>query len=187
MTGLSSFNMTEPLVEAMVGLLQANLNTNIDSLNAAYADAYTLPHAAQILPFVPIPSTLESGIPAVGVQELGSTFNDDIIVSAHATHTYAVVAICQAVDQQTLATQLRRMTQAILYTVQQDRKLGTGAGTGTAMEAAGAWNVSFIRYEPGPLLGDLDPIDPDAPPRSYLSWAAVVMESKRGEIPLSSG
>jgi hypothetical protein len=181
MPGLTAFQMTEPLVEAMVSLLKANLNTTIDALNAAYADAYPLPHAAQILPFVPIPSTLESGIPAIGVQELGGSFENDIVTTTDALHTYAVVAICQHVDQQTLATQLRRMTQAILYTIQADRLAGTAAGTGTVMEAAGAWSVNLLRYEPGPLLGDLDPIDPDAPPRSYLSWVAVVMQSMRAE------
>ena len=181
MAGLTAFQMTEPLVEAMVTLLKGNLNTTIDSLNASYADQYTLPHVVQFLPFVPVPSTLESGIPAIGVQELGSTFMDDIITTTDANHHYAVVAICQAVDQQTLATQLRRMTQAILYTVQADRLAGTAIGIGSVMQGAGAWNVTLLRYEPGPLLGDLDPTDPEAPPRSYLSWSAVVMQSKRAE------
>lgn len=181
MAGLNAFNMTEPLVEAMVSLLSTNLNTTIDSLNAAYADQYVLPHVQQFLPFVPPPSALEGGIPAIGVQEVGSTFMDDIVTTTDANHHYAVVAICQHVDLQTLATQLRRMMQAILFTVQSDRLAGTAIGIGSIMQGAGAWNVTLLRYEPGPLLGDLDPTDPDAPPRSYLSWVACVMQSKRAE------
>lgn len=181
MPGLSAFQMTEPLVEAMVSLLQTNLNVTIDQLNASYADQYTLPHVAQFLPFVPAPSALESGIPAVGVQELGANFHNDIITSTDALHRYAVVAVCQAVDQQTLATQLRRMSQAILFTIQADRLAGTAFGTGGIMRGAGAWSVNLRHYEPGPLLGDLDPNNPEAPPRSYLSWIAIVMESMRAE------
>ena len=179
--GLGAFQLTEPLVEAMVSLLQTNLNTTIDQLNAAYADQYTLPHVAQFLPFVPVPSTLESGMPAIGVQELGTHFHNDIITTTDALHRYAVVAICQAVDQQTLATQLRRMSQAILFTVQADRLAGTSSGTGGIMRGAGAWSVNLRHYEPGPMLSDLDPTNPEAPPRSYLSYFAIVMESMRAE------
>lgn len=186
MAGLSSFNLTEPLVEAMVALLKANLNTTITTLNSAYADAYPVPTVAQILPFVPVPSTLEGGIPAVGIQELGSDFYNDIVTSTDANHRYAVVPICQHADQQTLATQLRRMAQAIAYTVQQDR-LKINTGQNSTMQAAGAWNVNYLGYEPGPLLGDLDPTDPEAPPRSYLSWGALTFQSSRAEIPLGNG
>lgn len=179
---LPAFQLTEPLVTAMVSLLSGNLNTTIDQLNATLSDSYTVPHVAQFQPFVPVPSTLEGGMPAVGVQELGSRFEDDQQFWTNALHTYAVVAICQHVDQQTLAWQLRRIMQAILYTIQADRLAGTASGSGGIMRnQGGAQSVNLIQYEPGPLLEDLDPSSPESPPRSYLSWVAVELQSVRSE------
>lgn len=187
MPGLASFSLTEPLVEAMVALLTANLNTTITALNAAYGDSYTVPAAAQILPFVPVPSTVMGGTPAIGVQETGSAFMNDIVTSVDGDHGYAVVAICQHPDQQTLATQLRRMAQAIAHTVQEDRLQINNLGESTMQVEGGAWNVTYRGYEPGPLLGDLDPTNPEAPPRSYLSWVALMFQSTRAEIPGGNG
>lgn len=175
--------LAEPLIEAMVTLLKANLNTTIDALNTAYSDAFTLDHAAQILPYVPIPSTLQGGTPAVGCQELPAQFEDDLQFSMHALHRYAVVAIIENSDQQTLAVQLRRIMQAIAQTIQADRMLGTTGGSGGIMRTQGrAWSVEFEATVPGPLLGDLDPLNPDGPPRSYMSWCAIELSSRRGEI-----
>lgn len=188
---LSAFQLSEPLVTAMVSLLSGNLNVTIDQLNATLDGTYPdnqpggpfkVPHVVQFLPYVPVPSTLEGGMPCVGVQELGGQFENDIEVSADAVHTYAVVAICQHVDHQTLAWQLRRIMQAIGFTIQADRLAGTASGTGGIMRSqAGAFSVNLIRYEPGPLLADLDPTGADSPPRSYVSWVALEMQSMRAE------
>lgn len=180
---LPQLALAEPLIAAMVTLLQANLNATIDALNAANADAFSLPHAAQILDYVPVPSTLQGGTPAVGCQELPAAFEDDLQFSMHALHRYAVVAIVENADQQTLVLQLRRMMQAIASTIQSDRMLGTTGGQGGIMRTqGGAWSVQFESTVPGPLLGDLDPLNPDGPPRSYLSWCGLELSSRRQEI-----
>lgn len=180
---LPQLQLAEPLVDAMVALLKANLNGNIDALNTSYGDGFVVPHQAQVLPYIPIPSTLEGGMPAIGVQEISGSFEDDLQFSLHATHEYAVAAILQHADHQTLVMQLRRIVQAIAYTIQQDRMQGTAAGSGGVMRVqGGAWSVQFLRTEPGPVLGDLDPLNSAAPPKTYLSWTALVFSSERGEI-----
>jgi len=179
---LATLNLAEPIVAGMVTLLTADLNDTIDLLNATESDAYAVPHAVQILPYVPVPSVLQGGMPAVGVQEIGAEFVDDLQFSADAVHEYAVVAILQHSDHMTLTLQLRRMAQAIAYTVQQDRMKGNVAGSGGTMRLAGAMSVNLGRTEPGPLLADLDPVNADAPPRSFLSWTALTFNSRRREI-----
>jgi hypothetical protein len=180
---LPSLQLAEPLVSAMVTLLDENLNATIDALNATITDPYTVPHVAQILPFVPVPSTLQGGMPAIGVQELPSEFEDDLQFSMFGHHRYAVAAIIQNSDQQTLTIQLRRTMQALAATIQADRLLGTAGGSGGIMRVqGGALSVQFEGTVPGPLLGDLDPLSPEAPPRSYLSWCALELSSRRVEI-----
>lgn len=176
---LPSLQLSEPLVTAMVGLLSSNLNAEIDLLNATVTDGFTIDHAAQVLPYVPVPSTLMGGTPAIGVQDMPATFEDDLQYNTDALHEYAIVAVIQNADQQALAWQLRRTVQAIANTISQDRLLGQSS---VMLTQGGAWSVNFLRTEPGPLLGDLDPTNPEAPPRSYLSWAALVCSSKRREI-----
>lgn len=182
---LPQLQLAEPLVAAMVTLLKGALNNTIDELNATITDGYTVPHVnpSQFLPYVPVPSTLQGGLPAIGVQELPADFQDDQQFSMNALHEYAVVAIVQHADHPTLTWQLRRMVQAIAATIQADRMQGTAGGSGGIMRTqGGAWSVNFLRTEPGPLLGDLDPTNPEAPPRSYLSWTGLVMSSERAEI-----
>lgn len=146
---LSQLQLSEPLIAAMVTLLSEQLNGTIDELNATITDGYTVPHVAQFLPYVPVPSTLEAGIPAIGCQELPAEFEDDLQFSVHAKHRYAVVCILQNSDHQTLALQLRRMVQAIAFTVQTDRMLGTAGGSGGIMRVqGGAWSVNFIETTP---------------------------------------
>lgn len=175
---LSILSLNEPIVSAMVNLLNANLATTITALNATVTDGYTIPAVQQIVPYTPVPSTLEVGGPVVGVWELGVEFEDDLQFSLRSNQHYAVVAVLQNADHITLMWQLRRINQAIAYTVQQDRLLGNAS----VMRQAGAYSVQFVRVEPGPLLGDMDPNTPDAPPRSYLSWTGLVFESRKDEI-----
>lgn len=175
--------LAEPLVSAMVTLLEANLNTAIDTLNASLTDNYHVDHVQQILPYVPVPSTLQGGLPCVGVQDLPGLFVDDLQFAVDMEHEYAVVAIVQQSDQLTLAWQLRRTMQAIANTIQADRLATNGTNPAGVMRTqGGAWAVNFIRTEPGPLLGDFDPVSLEGPPRSYLSWVALVCSSKRTEV-----
>jgi hypothetical protein len=181
---LPQLQLTEPLVAAMVDLLQANLNANIAAFNQTIpGDPYQVPQVQQILPFVPVPSTLQGGMPAVGVQRLGGTFVNDMQYNMDADHRYAVVAIIQNADHQTLVHQLERMLECVAYTIHQDRLVGVPHGSQSLLKSqGGAWAVDFEDYSPGPLLGDLDPTDHEAPPRTYLSWVALTLLSRRTEV-----
>lgn len=184
---LDQLQLTEPLVSTLVQLLQQNLNPVIDNFNATLDPTdptqQPIPHAVQFLNYVPVPSTLQGGIPVIGVQRLGGRFANDMQYNMDADHRYAVVAICQHVDHQTLVNQLERMLECVAYTIHQDRLAGTPLGTESVMKTqGGAWVVDFEDYSPGPLLGDLDPDSPEAPPRSYLSWVALTLLSRRTEI-----
>jgi hypothetical protein len=175
---LPNLQLIEPLVDAMVTLLTQNLQATVDALNATITDGYTVPAVNQIVPYVPVPSTLLGGAPVVGVQEIGADFEDDLQYNTDATHQYAVVAVIQNADHIALMWQLRRMLQAIAATIQNDR-----LATSSIMKTqGGAWSVNFVRTEPGPLLGDIDPVTPDQPPRSYLSWTGLILSSKRREV-----
>lgn len=182
---LPILNLNEPIVTAMVNLLNKNLPGNIALFNQSLdpSDPYTLPDIGQVVPYTPVPSTLEVGAPVLGVWELGGDFEEDQQWGLNALHNYAVVVVVQNSDHITLMWQLRRFAQVIAYTIQQDRTAGTPEGTGSMLKnQGGAWSVNFIRTEPGPLLGDMDPNTPDAPPRSYLSWTGLIFSSKRTEV-----
>lgn len=180
---LTDLQLAEPLVAAMVTLLEANLNGVIAELNATITDGYTVQPVAQVLPFVPTPSVIQGGLPAVGVQEMPAEFEDDTQFSMNALHEYAVVVTIQNPDQLALALQLRRTIQAVATTIQRDRLQGNALGEGGIMrDQGGALSVNFRGTVPGPLLADLDPINPDGPPRSYLSWTGLVLTSLRVEI-----
>lgn len=176
---LPSLQLSEPVVKQVVALLEANLATTIAALNQTVTDGFEVPAPAQILDYVPVPSTLQGGTPAIGVQRLPATFVDDLVTSMDAIHQFAVVAILSHVDHRTLVWQLDRMAQAIGNVVQADRRQLPAGGI---LQQAGLWNVKFLRTEPGPMLGDLDPINPEAPPQTYLSWTLMLFEARRTEV-----
>jgi hypothetical protein len=182
---LPVLQLEDPLIEAMVTLLKANLNGVIAELTASYTDAYNPEQVnpAQIFPFIPTASELQGGLPLIGVGGAGTEFEDDTQFSMNATHEYVVVAICQNADHRTLTLQLRRMIEAIAYTIQQDRLLGTTTGSGGIMrDQGGALSVNFIRTQPGPVLGDVDPGRPAVTPSTYVSWTGLLLSSTRVEI-----
>lgn len=179
---LPQFQLTEPLVSAMVSLLSSSLNATIDTLNSTVTDGFIVDHVVQFKPFIPVPSTLQGGMPAVGVQRLGSTFPEDRQSTTDGLHTYAVAAIIENNDHEALNWQLERTMQAIINTIQADRLQTTGTTpSGVLRTQGGAYSVNFIRIEPGPLLGDLDPTSLEGPPRTFLSWVALILESMRTE------
>lgn len=180
---LPNLQLAEPLVSAMVTLLEASLPGVIDSLNATVTDGFTVDKPAQYLPYMPFAGSLQGGLPIVAVQQLGGQFEDDLQYNTDAEHQYAVIPIIQNADHQTLAWQLNRTLEAIAYTIQQDRLVGVPQGSASVMKTeGGAWSVNFVRYEPGPLLGDIDPENPGSPPATYLSWVGLVLSSKRREV-----
>jgi len=181
---LPSFQLSEPIVNAMVTLLETELPGTIEQLNETIEDGYFVDPPVQYLPYMPFAATLEGGLPLVAVQRLGIDYTDpesaDLVSSVWAKHQYAVIPVVQNADHATLARQLERLMQAIVYTINQDRVKGQAGSVMT--QQGGAWAVRFLRIEPGPLLGDLDPMDPGQPPATYLSWLGLVLSSEREEI-----
>lgn len=176
---LPGLQLVEPIVTAIVALLSDQLAGAVNEMNASIVDGFTLDPPAQILPYVPVPSSLEGGMPCVGVQRMGGEFQDDLQYSMDAEHDYAIVATVQNSDHQTLVWQLDRYLQCIAYVLQQDRL----ADNASVLRTQGqTWSVGFKRYEPGPLLGDMDPTAPEAAPRSYISFVGLVLCSKRTEV-----
>lgn len=180
-----TLELNEPIVRAMITLLSSNLPAEIDSLNATVTDGYVMAHPALYLPYVPIPSSLSQsgGAPIIGIVDMPARFTDDLQFSMHALHEYAVLAMAQNSDHATLTWQLRRYTQAIANVIQADRLLGKSDGTGGIMRSVGgAWSVNFIATVPGPLLGDVDPLNVETPPSSWISWTSLHLSSERQEI-----
>lgn len=177
---LSALQLAEPIIAAMVKLLSTNMPAIVDELNATITDGFTVEQPVQYLPYVPVPSTLEGGMPIIGVRELGAIFVDDLQYNTDAVHRYAVMALCQNSDQQSLAWQLRRTAQAIMYTISLDRLLGPAA----IMRQSGEYSVNFESTEPGPLYGEPELTDDGIirPPRSFMSYTAVVFNSRRTEV-----
>ena len=175
--------LQEPLADALVTLLEGSLNTEIEAINTHYSDQYVVAPVQEIVPFLPVPSTLMQGLPAVGFQELPTEFEDDTQFSLNALHKFAVIAVITNVDHPTLVMQLRRTQQAIANVIQADRLLGTAAGSGGVMrDQGGAMSVNFDGTVPGPLLGDSDPNQAEQTPSSYLSWTSLVFTARRVEV-----
>ena len=176
---LPALNLSEPLVAAFINLLSANVNTNIDTLNASITDPYRLDHVAQFLNYIPVPSTVAGGLPAIGVGRLGGEFVDDLQVNMDAVHRLGIMCVVQNSDEGFLSHQLERLLQVVAYTIAQDRLAGPAS---VIKVQAGAYSVNFEAYEPGPMLGERDPTAPNGPPRSFLSWDLLVLNSRRTEL-----
>ncbi len=177
---LSQMQLDEPPILAMVNLLETSLPANVTALNATITDGYTIDTPAQYLPIIPFGPILGAGLPAIGVTGLGATFMDDLVFDVDARHELAVVVTVQNADYVTLTWQVRRLLQAIVYTIQQDRILGPAASV--MCQQGGLYSVNLARTEPGPLLGDIDPLNDGAPPKSFISWTWLVFNGTRKEV-----
>lgn len=176
----TNFALFEPIRNAAIKTLETRLPAAIEQINEAVTDNIQIDKPAQYLKAMPFLGTLSGGLPLVAVQWLGGEFEDDLQSSADATHTWAVIPVIQQADNTTLAVQLERTVQAIANALQVDRTQ-IPAGTSIMRTEAGVWSVNFLRVEPGPLLGDLDPLNPGSVPASYMSWLGFVVSSKRRE------
>ncbi len=184
---LPSLQLTEPIATAMTALLSSKMPAVVTAFNATLAggDAWPVDQPVQYLPYMPVPSLLQGGMPIIGFQRLGGTFTDDLQMNTDAEHEFAVMAVVQNADHESLVHQLERTLECVAYTIQQDRLAGTPPGTASALKLqAGVWSINFERYEPGPLLGDIviDDQGNIAPPRSFISYAGLVMRATRTEI-----
>ena len=176
MTGLL---LNEPILEALLELLEARLPTVIAEVNAEIDDAFALPEPAQFLDFMPAAGTLKGGTPAVCLQDLPAEFFDDLQFSLSANHGVGVAAVIQNADQRTLAWQLRRYTKAIARTIQLDRLEGPSGFLKRG--AAAVWYTQFAGTEPGPLL-ERQPGGEATPPNAWESWTWLMLRCRRQEI-----
>lgn len=171
--------LAEPLVKAMIKTLEERLPAAVEEVNSTVTDGITVETPAQYLRFMPFLAALGGGFPIICVQRLRADFVDDLQFNVDAIHEYAVIAVLQNSDHETLALQLERTMQAIASAVSADRLAGPAS---TMRTEGGAFSVNWERYEPGPLFGDLDPNAENAPPRSYLTYAGLVFSSRRTEV-----
>lgn len=160
-----AIQLNEPVVTAVHQRLVDNLPDTVTAINGAVTDGFELSQEITILDYIPPPSDLLAP-PVIGVGDGPTKFEDDSGHSATGRHELLVVAYDQSSDQQALAWQLRRWSQAIARVVLADRQLG----------GAAAWGISLVGTAPGPTLVD----NPDSP-REWFSWVGLRFWAKRDE------
>lgn len=172
--------LNEPIVKTLVSLLEDELPTVVEELNATVTDGFTLNTPAQVLDHMPGAALLGQGLPAVCVQDMPASFFNDLQFSVDGSHGLGVASVIQNSDQQALAWQLRRYTQAVAQVIQRDRLKGQQASR-LILEGK-VWVVEFAGTEPGPMLADRDPNSPNEPPSSFLSWTWLMLRFNRTEV-----
>lgn len=189
---LEYFQGSAVIVKSLVELFEDSLETVIEELNEAAAEqneetansAYEIKAPAQILPYIPMLSVLSGGLPIIGIGEMPSDFDDDLVSSLVGHHKVAVMAILSNSDHLTLTEQLRVYTRAIQLTVQQDRErpLHNEEQYLGGVKHGGSWYTRFLATEPGPLLAEVNPMDQNEPPATFLSWTGIALECTREEV-----
>lgn len=171
---MSSYALTEPVVNALVARLQdQQLNEEIADIAANVArkdeSASLVPIPAdRVLDFVPAPSFL-TDFPTIGIQDAATIAEDDTGHSVTGRHTMGIVVFCSDPDQHILAWQLRRYMQAITRIVLAERTLGTE-------NPLAAWGTGFDRISWGPTLESI------ASPQTWMSFAMLQIWAKREEL-----
>lgn len=177
---LQPLELNEPIIAQLGELLAANLPAVIDAINTAAGDGIVVEHPAQILDRTATESDLKAGVPLIVIQDMPSTFEDDLQFSLEGFHELCVTSVIQNADHDALAKMLRRYSSAIARTIQADRMLGA---TGILKRSpAHVAYTKFVTVEPGPMLGEANPLESDAPPSSFLSWHSLVVNCRRTEI-----
>jgi hypothetical protein len=168
----NQYALTEPGVKAILARLEDpnQLNAEIASIAAAVAGsdeaASLIPiPAANIWDFVPPPSYL-TDFPTLGIQDMGTSLEDDTGSSATGRHVFGVVIFCSHPDHHILAWQLRRYAQAVTRVLLNQRALEGNAAWGTGLDGV-AW---------GPTLTS------QAKPQTWMSWCVVQVWTRREEI-----
>ena len=152
--------MTIDLNEPIVHALQTQLSEGLPDVCAELD--LTAPVAVE--DYIP-PVGLLLDFPTIGIGDGSTRFEDDEGFSATGRHELLIVAYLSNQDQQTLAWELRRYTQAIVRVVRSDLKLG-----------GSAWGSGLVGTAPGPTLTD----DPENP-RQFTSWTGVRIWAKKDE------
>lgn len=163
-------SLNETPVMAVKERLENDLQAALDDINSSVTDGYEVEPCQQVLTFIPPPDLLTT-FPTIGIGDGPSTFEDDNGFEATGRHELLIVCYLQNADQEALAWQLRRYTQAITTTVLAGRELSSTV-------AGAAWGTGLVRISPGPTLADNE--DP-AQVRTWMTWAGVQIWAKRDE------
>jgi hypothetical protein len=129
----------EATLDAIVGKLEAGLNTKIDEINAAQPDAYVLTYPVMIV----TGARAERQYPCVMVLP-GSTVNTvDTGGTILWNHQIIVSSWLQNFQEEALARQLMRFQRAVREVILKTRHPGT---------TAGGYGLQHTRDEYGPLF-----------------------------------
>lgn len=175
----ASLELNEPIVVQLKQLLEENMPGIIETINGEHSDI-VLPPPAQVLDHQVGEGEIKGGIPIVCIQDMPSSFEDDLQFALTGYHEMVVASIMQNADKGTLGRMLRRYTSAVARTIQADRL--AGASGILKKEPAHVLYTAFERVEPGPLLGEPNPLGADQPPSTYMSWSSLVIRCRREEI-----
>jgi hypothetical protein len=153
------FDISEPVIMALVSRFEERLPNAIDEINAQATDGLVLAQVDRVFDYIPARGELVS-YPTIGVMEGEAELQDD--VGWGATIVMPVVAICfvQAVTQRDLVRSLRRYAKAMCNVALEGRTLGP------------AWGVTLDGVRPGPSQND------EENPRAWESWVGVALLCK---------
>lgn len=166
-----NFSLNESIIAGLVAQLNAQMPTAIATVNADVEETFQIIGPAELYAYMPLLTTVSSrGFPAIAIEDLGSTIEDDLVSSVTGRHRIAVVGLVASQDPEVLAWQLRRYQQAIMLAIQFDRTLG-GA----------CWTTTFLGVAPGPFLAPAERPDQDYS-SSFVSWVAIEIECVRSEV-----
>lgn len=172
---MSSIQLNEPIVRAIVAQLGAPLNTAIDAINgetASTADGFLLEHPTEVLDYVPHISQIRA-FPLVGIQDGPGNFEDDLGHSQILVADQQVWIFAQDQDPQALARKLRRYRRAVVRALFPPDRLWT----------SGPWSgpvfAQFRGYQPGQLLGELN--DEEDAVTSWMNYERVTIRLRNDE------
>lgn len=160
------YQMSAALVPAIVAQLETNAQAQVDAINAAVTDGFTIDAPVQVLDFAPTPASLEGALPLLGVADFPTRFEDDLIHSTTIVCQFAIVAVIANVDERALAWQLRRYRTLIANLVQVDRTFG-----GVCRPAL------FDQVQPGAYMENTNP----ERGHSWLSWFYYLITCRTDE------
>lgn len=172
----NQYALTEPGVKAILARLEdpAQLNTEIANIAAAVtvadqAQSLVGVDPANIWDFVP-PLSYLVAFPSIGIQDMGSSIEDDTGSSATGKHNFGLVIFCSHPDQEILVWMLRRYAQAVARVVLAGRAFTEQMTAGWAIGPANP----FVAW--GPTLGST------TTPKTWMSWCVVQVWTRREEI-----
>ena len=181
----TEMQLSEPVILALLKVLEENMPDFIESLNEEFEDEAVLSLPVQFLPWRPTQADWEAGLPCIGVAELPTRFEDDNVSMLTAVHSICIWVVVQEADHGTLAKLLRRYVRLITLAIQRDRAHLSGPGKNIMIlsrETQSVWGLKFEGIVPGDMLEERTPDSPSESPTSYLSWSGVIVSMKREEI-----